>query len=182
MINKAIVGIFVLMVTMFLAAENSFAQGNPCLLGVGNCPQGGGNQGGGNKGGRYVLSPELSADAMKFINYGSRYLLRLSTPYPDPNGSGCNVEIRAWVSAVEANDGNRISVKVGPSRNVLICPGRTTPTVEQVNQSEAWIQHSRNWIAELQTNPTRYPNSPGWINYYTQYIAQQRAYVAQGAP
>ena len=62
MIKKSIVGIFVLMVTMLFAAENSFAQNSPnpdgCieLLGVksAGCKQGGntGNQGGGNNNGQ----------------------------------------------------------------------------------------------------------------------------------
>ena len=180
--KKSIVAMFALLVVMLFAAENSFAQSGPCLLNVGNCSPGTtntGNQDTTPKVGRFLLSPELSNAVMQHLNYGSRYLLRLSTPYLDPNGSGCMVESRAWVAAVEGNNGTQITVRVGNPRNVLLC---NAPTVEQINQAEVNIENARRWIVELSNNPTRYPNAQGWINQYTDYINKTRAVVNQSAP
>lgn len=149
-------------------AGASYAQ--ICLLDVGdNCPQGG----------RKYLDGAQAAELLRFINYGSRYLLVLSSAH-DPN-TGCNAEIRAWVSAVEAQDNNgRISVKYGKPRTVQVCNG--SPTAQQINNGEAYIQYSRKWIAELQTNPTRYTNAQAWINHYDNYIRNQQALIAQVTP
>lgn len=179
MIKKSIVGLFVLMVTIFFASENSFAQGPLCIYGVGNCER---------TGDRYTFEGALAADIMAKLNYGARYLVRMSST-PDPNRRGCNIEARAWISKVEANNGNKISVLVGPSRNVQICPGATIPTVEQINDAEAWIQYSRKMIYDWQVyqrqvtgNPGEYQRATAWINHFDQYIRQQQSLIAPVTP
>ncbi len=183
MYKKSIVVVFALLMVVFFAAENSNAQSGPCLLGVGNCSPGTPNTGNQNvapKVGRFLLSPALSTDAMQHLNYGSRYLLKVSTPYLDPNGSGCMVESRAWVAAVEGNNGTQITVKVGTPQAVLLC--NNALSVEQINQAEVNIENARRWIVELSNNPTKYANAQGWINQYTDYINKSRAVISQNAP
>lgn len=177
MIKKAILGSFILAV-MFFAAENSFAQA-PCLLGVGDCPVE--NTGGGT---RYYSGAEAQ-EILRFLNYGSRYLLVLAR-YQDPT-SNCVAEDRAWVSSITANNGSTIAVKVGPARKVLLCGGAVT--AQQVNQTEAWIQYSRKMISDWQVyqskvtnNPTEYQRATAWINYYTQYITNAQRQIATAAP
>lgn len=178
MIKKVIFGSLILSVTFF-AAENSFAQRMPCLLGVGDCPVS--DQGTGT---RYFNGAQAQ-EILKFINYGSRYLLVLSR-YQDPN-SNCVAEDRAWVSSITANDGNTIAVKVSPARKVLLCNGNLT--AQQVNQAEAWIQYSRKMIYDWQvyqgkvtSDPAEYQRAAAWINYFTQYINNAQKQVATSAP
>jgi hypothetical protein len=200
MFQKAIAIVIVLLASLFVVG-NSFAQGNgggPCLLGVGNCPPGGGNQQGSvdpGNGTRYY-DGRIAQEILRASNYGSRYLLVLNR-YWD-SAENCYVEERAWVSGIRAtsNDG-RVAVTVGPSRKVLL---RNNPlTTEQVNSSEAWLQYSRNeiykWlkyqeqVAPYLNDPTykqwaqnEYQRASAWIDYYKKYIANLQAGVATSAP
>lgn len=179
MIKKVTFIALILTAVFFVTTRNSFAQARVTPGQMGNGLLNGGNNENPIERGRYLLGPALSAEVMRSMNFGQRHLLRLSQPYLDPNGSGCNVELRAWVATVESNNGTQITVKVGTPRAVLLC---NTWTVEQVNQAEHGNQVSRLWLAELQTRPNQYANSQAWIKYYNDIIAYNKGYVAQAAP
>ena len=189
MIKKAIVSSFILLAVFLLASENSFAQA-PCLLGVGdNCPQNNVDPGGGT---RYYSAAD-AAEMLRFINYGSRYLVVLQR-YQDPS-SNCIAEDRAWVSQIVATSASTVAFKVGPTRKVLLCNGNNVLTAQQVNNLEGQKQTARNAIYQWQKyqeslapylNDKRYQQeyqrATAWVNWYTQFINNAQAQVVQVAP
>ncbi|HEX9927522.1 MAG TPA: hypothetical protein VGB02_03140 [Pyrinomonadaceae bacterium] len=196
MIKKSIVAVFISLAAMFFATENSFAQGGPCLLGVGNCPQGNNNQNVDPGGGIRYLEGE---DARRFLaanNYGSRYLLVLQT-YWD-HSENCPAEERAWVSSLVANGNGKVAVKIGSSRKILI-RNKAVPTAERINAAEAWIHNWRNQIYELLKYKERIApylsnayyqkwaqqelqKADGWIKHYENSIKNAQTQIAQAAP
>ena len=149
MLRKSIAIIIVLFAATLFVNTNLFAQsgpGNgPCLLGVGNCPQGGNQQQTGSvdtgRGTRYY-DGQIAQEIINARNYGSRYLLVLNR-YWDYDQK-CYVEERAWGSEIRAVGGGQVAVVIGHSVKVYI--RSNTMTAQQVNQAEAYLQYSRNEI------------------------------------
>ncbi len=185
MLKKSI-AIVALLFAVFFVTEKTFAQATPeviCIWGIGNCPQGGGNK----EPGRYVLGEGQSANVLRSINYGARFLLVLRSEAA-PNNPGCLSEVRAWVASIEGNNGKQITVKAGPTRTVLVCS--TAQLADNINNMELWTQYSRNQIYLWQkyrneqvtphlTNPTYQAWAQQEINRANTAISQHDQYIRQ---
>jgi hypothetical protein len=195
MIQKSIAALFISLAAMFFATENSFAQSGPCLLGVGNCPQGGSEQNVDRGGGTRYFDGEIARQILAANKNGSRYLLVLQR-YWDQN-ENCWAEERAWVSSVVANGDGKAAVKIGQTRKILL--RNQVPTAEQINVAEGYIQYSRNQIYDWLKYKERVApylsnagyqkwaqqelqRSDAWIKHYENYIKNTQTQVAQAAP
>ena len=195
MIQKSIAALFISLAAMFFATENSYAQSGPCLLGVGNCPQGGNEQNVDRGGGTRYLEGEEARRFLAANKYGSRYLLVLQK-YWDQS-ENCWAEERAWVSSLVANGNGKVAVKIGPTRKVLL--RNQVLTAEQVNGAEGWIHYSRNQIYDWLKYKERvapylsnagyqkwaqqeHQKADAWIKHYENYIKNTQTQVAQAAP
>lgn len=190
--QKAIAVAFVLLATLFATANNSYAQA-PCLLGVGNCPQSTGSVDAG--GGTRYYDGKTAQEILQAQNYGSRYVVVLNR-YWD-HDQKCYVEERAWVSSLRASGDGRVAVVVGPSRKVYI--RNNALTAAQVNQTEGWLQYSRNGIYQWLKYQERvapylndatyqswaqqeYRRAEASINSFKNWMANAETIVATSAP
>lgn len=167
-------------------------QGGPCLLGVGNCPQGQGQvanppvpataQGNVDPGRHSVhITDARAAEIVDALNNNARYLLVLQQYY-DPNiGQLC--EERAWVGGSFGGDASQVVVQVGPTAKVCYDPSKTVWTAQQINQTEraidTWVDAIYQWTKYEEgmayfLNQNR--NDPQAVAYAQSEIARAQAW------
>lgn len=183
----------------------SCAQGGPCLLGVGNCPQvttTPNPQNNVDPGNHTVhITDARAAEIVDARNNNARYLLVLQRYYDSSVGLWC--EERAWVGGTFAGDASQVVVGVGPAVKVCLDPNRPGWTAEQVNQVERaidswvdaiyqWEQYEArmaNYLNQQQNNPqgaqyaqNELQRARAWTQYYRGNINNYRNAVNQFAP
>lgn len=176
--KKAIILTSILFAVIFITSNNSLAQETP-VTNWSNPLSTSPNAGTGTHSNRRYLTDGQAQTVIQRRNYGARTLLVLSQSQAD--ASGCRHEVWAWFSGMEGrNNDGQIVITHGPTREYRICP--STINAGQINQAEVNMEFSRKWIVQLSQNPTIVPNARAWINYYTQIINQNKAFVNQVMP
>lgn len=178
--KNAIILTSIIFVVLFVS-QNTFAQGGPCLLGVGNCSNTTTSTSTNNttvdNGQRRVhITDARAREIYQAKQNNQRYLLTLQSYYE--NGLLC--EERAWVGgSTFAGDYNQVVVSVGKTKKVCYNPAKPTYSSQAVNALEKQIDSFTNsyyqWYkyAENMTNYiNQNRNNPQAVTYGRNELAK----------
>ena len=196
--KKAILLTSILFAVILIASNKSFAQGSPCLLGVGNCPQDTStNVDPGKR--RVHITDYRASEIYQAKQNNQRYLLTLQSYYE--NGLLC--EERAWVGGSFAGEQGQVVVEVGATKKVCYNPAQPTYSAQEVNklerdidsftnqvyQWEKYAENCANYINQYRNNPqavaygqSELAKAQNSATYYRNSITNYRNAINQVAP